>query len=114
MDESSFGRAVKSNYSWLPMNKSNGIVNVTAHGRTSMVCALLSNGGWMCLLIDDTVTAQDFGVFLYLLNVYVSSNWPDEARGTVLVMDNASIHLTTSNKNVAEQYGMKILGLPPY
>ena len=114
VDESSFSRSVKSNYFWLPSNRSSGIVNVTAQGRTSMIWALLSNGSWMWTLMDDTVTAQDFKIFLFLLKLYISSNWTSYAERIVLMMDNASIHLTTSNQSIAERHGMKILGLPPY
>ena len=114
VDESSFNRSVKSNYSWLPANRSSGIINGNANGRTSMLCALLSNGSWIWLLVDDTVTAQDFGLFLLLLNTYIKSNFPTYEERTTLVLDNASIHLTNSTKNIATQFGMKILGLPPY
>ena len=114
VDESSFSRSVKSNYSWLPANRGSGIVNVNANGRTSMLCALLSNGSWIWQLVDETVTAQDFGLFLFLLSTYIKSNFPAFEERTTLVLDNASIHLTHSTKNIATKYGMKILGLPPY
>ena len=67
IDESSFNRSVKLNYSWLSINKSSGIVNAEAQGRTTMILALLSNGDWMWVMVDETVTSQDFWMFLYLL-----------------------------------------------
>ena len=113
-DESSFGWSVKFNYSWLPKNRSSGIVNINAQSRTSMICGLLSNGNWMWLLIDDRVTTMNFGMFLFLLSTYTNSNLPAIGERVTLILDNALIHLTNSTKNTAIQYGIKILGLPTY
>ena len=79
-----------------------------------MIYALISNGNWMWLLIDETVTTQEFGIFLYLLSTFLNANWQTFRNRTIIVLDNASIHLTNSTKNIAAKHGMKILGLHPY
>ena len=114
IDESSFSRSVKSNYFWLPINKSSGIVNVDAQGRTTMIWGLLSSGDRIWLMVDDTVNSQDFWVFLYILKIFLDSNYQNLWAKITLLLDNASIHLTNEVKRVATKYGIRILGLPPY
>ena len=114
IDESSFNRSVKLNYSWLSINKSSRIVNVEAQGRTTMIWALLSNGDWMWVMVDETVTSQDLWVFLYLLQVYIDTNFRNLRAEITLLLDNAFIHLTEETKRVAAKYNMKMLGLPSY
>ena len=114
IDESSFGRSVKQNYAWLPKNQSSGIVNVGALGRTTLIFALMSTGSWIGLLVNETVTGQDFNVFLYLLRIYIDSTFKDLIGKAIVTIDNASIHLTADNKKTAAKYGFEMLGLPPY
>ena len=114
VDESIFNRSIKSNYSWLPVNKSSEIVNVDAQGRTTMIWALLSNGSWIWFLIDDTTTSQDFWLFLFILKTYIETNFLSRRERTTLILDNASIHLTRESKLTASRYDMKMLGIPPY
>ena len=114
MDESSFNRSIKSNYSWLPINRSCEIVNVDDQGRTTMIWALFSNGSWIWFLIDDTTTSQDFWLFLFILKSYIETNFLSRRERTILILNNASIHLTRESKLTISLYSMKMLGLPPY
>ena len=63
---------------------------------------------------DDTIATQDFRMFLFLPSIFIKSNCQSVEERVKLVLENASIYLTNSTNNIAEQYGMKILGLRPY
>ena len=47
IDESNYGRSVKTNYSWLPINQCSGIINVGSQGTITLICSLFSNGNWI-------------------------------------------------------------------
>ena len=79
-----------------------------------MIWGLLSSGDWIWLMANDTVNSQDFWVFLYILKIFLDSNYQNLLAKVTLLLDNASIHLTNEVKRIATKYGMKILGLPPY
>ena len=114
IDESWFSRSVKSQNSWLPKNKSSGIININSQGRWTLIWALMSDGNWICMIHYSTTTSQDFWLFLYLLKVHL--NWQNNYKDkqVVVTLDNASIHSTADVKATASKFGMKIIGLPPY
>ena len=74
----------------------------------------MSTGIWMGLLANETVTGQEFNLFLYLLRIYIDSTFKDLIGKAIVTIDNASIHLTTDNKKTAANYRFEMLGLPPY
>ena len=47
VDESSYNIFIKRNYSWLPIDSSNPILNNKWIGRTSIIFELVSNGDWL-------------------------------------------------------------------
>ena len=49
-----FNRSLKSEYSWLPKGKTSSIINNFAKGRYSMISAILTNGEFICSIIDET------------------------------------------------------------
>ena len=114
IDESHFGRSVKSNYSWLPINECSGIINVGSQGTITLIWSLLSNGHWIWLLNKSTTTAQDFCLFLYIHRIYLDTCLGMPQSQIVVTLDNASIHWTSETMKTASSLGMKIVGLPPY
>ena len=70
----------------------------------AIVCGLHSKGSWMWLLIDETVTTQDFRLFLFLLSTFIKSNYQYVEERVKFVQENALIHLKNSTKNMAWRY----------
>ena len=67
IDEVSFNRKLVNNYSWLPKSKTTSIINIEASGRWSMITAFLSNGQFIALLFNSTITSLEFSEFLWVL-----------------------------------------------
>ena len=114
IDESWFSRSVKSQYFWLPRNKSPWIINVESQGRWTLIWALMSDGDWIWMFLLSTTTSQDFWLFLYTLKIYLNWRNNNKEQPVVLTFDNASIHCTAKVKSTALKLGMRIIGLPTY
>ena len=62
-----FNRSLKSNYSWLPIGKTNSIININAKGRWSVVVGLWSDGEFLIQIFNSTVTSDLFREFIWVL-----------------------------------------------
>ena len=71
VDESSFTKAVKTNYSWLPRGESNSIVNTWGTERAVVLFALFSSGDWIWYITKDTTNSKNFWKFLILLAKFI-------------------------------------------
>ena len=100
IDESSYNRSVKSNYSWLPIGCSSPILNTNCTGRTTIILGLFSNGHWLWMSVNGTTQAGHFWVFLQLLHKFIENCWEQQADTTKVVFDNARIHLTDKVKRL--------------
>ena len=67
VDEWSFTRAVKAEYSWLPVGKSSMVINDHWKGSASLIMALGSNGQWFWIIWQGTINSEVFWIFLNLL-----------------------------------------------
>ena len=115
IDESSYGRSIKRDYSWLPVGVSNPILNINWAGRASIVFGLISTGSWLWMGVDETVKSLEYCIFIMILNAYLQGlNLKWEASSTKLLVDNASIHISSESVNVWTYYGFEINSLPPY
>ena len=74
IDESSFSKSVKSNYSWFSIRQSS-IINVYYQRKASLMWALMINGHWVWLMSKDTMTTQDFNKFIHLLRIYLDKTF---------------------------------------
>ena len=114
VDESSFTKSVKSNYSWLPVGESHPIVNTLGTGRAVVLFALISNGDWFWFISKRTTNSEVFWNFIILLAKYIEL-WMDfSASESKLILDNASIHLSTVTKQITRKLGFRMWLLPQY
>ena len=114
VDESSFTKSVKSNYSWLPVGESHPIVNTWGTGRAVVLFALISNGDWLWFISKRTTNSEVFWNFIILLAKYIEL-WMDfSASESELILDNASIHLSTVTKQITRKLGLRMWLLPQY
>ena len=114
IDESSFSRSVKWNYGWLPKGWSAPILNTRWVGRISIIFALISEGSWLCMSVNDTTKSIDYWIFLMLLSNFIKIRIAQCETPVKLMVDNASIHLSTPSKRTATFYNFEIHSLPPY
>ena len=64
IDESSFSRSVKSNYSCLPRGKGSSIIKNTILGRCSLILGIWIDGKIIGSITTQTVKREDFHYFL--------------------------------------------------
>ena len=107
IDENTFSRSVKSCYSWLPKGSSNGIVNDYSSGRI-MIWTILSNGHWLCSLLQDIATLKEFWAYLLILKLFIQKWFSKAASGVTVILDNAFIHWTSEVKQSRSRHGMRI------
>ena len=72
LDESSFDRSVKRQFSWLPVGRSYPIINDKLKGRASLILATWNSGEWISMVVLDTVDSEKFWFFLELLKLTIS------------------------------------------
>ena len=114
IDESSFTRSVKLDYSWLPIGESHPIVNTWGTGRAVVLFALISNGDWIWFVSKRKTDSENFWNFIILLAKYIEL-WMDfTASDSELILDNASIHLSATTKLITRRLGLRMWFLPQY
>ena len=113
LDGSSFSRSVKNNYSWLPKGKSMPILNTLCKGSTNILLALSIDGRWFWMILSESSTYFTFCIFLFLLQNYVRFVWGNVKFPIKVMLDNASIHLTSQTMKIAQYLKMELNYLPP-
>ena len=109
VDESSFDRSVKNQYSWLPRGKNAPIINDTIQGKATLIVGTWSTGEWFSVAIVGTVNSVKFCVFLKLLEIMLQEIYSDEEDFPIVVLDNAKTHTSKLSKKLIGHlaYGVK-------
>ena len=114
IDESTFSRSIKCNYSWLPCGKSNAIVNSNRTGRANVTFCLSTDGNWFSLISDKTTDFLKFWRYLLFLKEFINLWMKVDTRDVIYTLYNAPVHVSLKTKKFAEQLDMKLLLLSPY
>ena len=114
IDESSFSRSVKSNYSWLPRGKGSSIIHNTILGRCSLILGIWIDGKIIGSITTQTVKREDFHYFLRRLRGALIASGKFHNRQIWLLMDNASIHTSETTITEWRCLGFRLLFVPPY
>ena len=99
IDEWSFERSVKQNYSWLAIDHNWSILHEPIEEKWSLILASFSNGEWFVFLKKGTVNSKFFLLFLEIVESLILSNWDNPTEKYLLLLDNASIHASKLLKN---------------
>ena len=114
IDESTFSRTSKINYSWSKKGSCAELKNTPFSGSTSMILAILSNGFWMCLLTPQTINSDVFALFIGKLKEWVSECNNFDYANVILTLDNCSSHQSSKSKENLKKLGYLIAYLPQY
>ena len=114
VDGSSFSRSVKNNYSWLPKGKSIPNLNIICKGSTNILLALSIDGRCFWMILSESSTHFTFCIFLFLLQNYVRFIWGKVKFPIKVMLENASIHLTSQTMKIAQYLKMELNYLPQY
>ena len=114
VDELSFGRTLKSKYSWLPKGKSNPVINTIWKWNPIIILGLFSTGKWIWVVLPCNNSTDSFWIFLLILREYAELNWNDAKMPIKIILDNASLHITSRTKQVWSNFKMLMHFLPQY
>ena len=98
LDESSFDRSTKLEFSWLPKGRSCQFINDWLKGRTSLILATWNTSEWFAMVVLDTVNSQKFWFFLKLLEAIVRSRNCITQKSPIVIFDNARTHSSIFTK----------------
>ena len=107
-DESSFDRSVKQEYSWLPAGQSCQIINDRLKERASLILATWMTGEWLAMIVTSTVNSEKFRFFLKLLSSIINRSCSNIQKSPVIVIDNASTHLSGLTQEVIKNLNLQI------
>ena len=114
VDEWSFTRAVKMEYSWLPMGHTSSIINDFWKGRANLILSVGSNAQWFGVIKTGTVDSKTFCIFIKLLEKVLLETESVGQWIPVVIMDNARIHSSIYTRSVMNNSKLKVKFLPPY
>ena len=114
VDESSYTRSIKTNYSWLPKRRMKPIMNTIWKGRARLIFGLCSDGNYIGLLGNNTTKADEFCWFLFLLAKFAEYSLQLKQEKITISMDNVPIHLAEKTRRTADLLNLRVDCLPPY
>ena len=114
VDECCFNRALKMDYSWLPVGRSSSVINDTWKGRASLILSVGSNSQWFGVIKTGTVNSKAFCIFLDLLEKVLMKTRCNGRFTPVVILDNAKVHTSNYTKAVMSSLELKVRPLPPY
>ena len=114
VDESSFERSVKQNYSWLPRGSSGIILNDVFKRKSSLILATASNLLWFAMIKEVTVSSLEFCLFIKLLVKVLTPIMEQSEVLPLLILDNARVHNSKLASRVMQNWNFEVNFLPPY
>ena len=114
IDESSFSRLTKKNYSWIPKGKAQIIKNICFRNSCSLVTAITSSGSVIAAKSSGWVNSKLFIIFLKELIRFIKETEQVEQQKVLILLDNASIHRSGEVKEILENENLNIAYIPQY
>ena len=114
LDESSFDRSAKAEFSWLPVGKSCQIINDRFKGRASLILATWSTGEWLAMVVQDTINSQKFWFFLKVLDTIVSRRNEINQKSSIVIFNNARTHSSIFSKSIIKELNLEVRFWAPY
>ena len=109
VDEWNFIRAVKAEYSWLPVGKISVVINDLCKGSVSLIMAAESDGRWFGIIRQGTIDSKIFWMFLRLLKRILQMTEKSKQKFSIIILDNARIYFSYYTKEVVNKLNLKFL-----
>ena len=114
VDESSYTKSTKIDYSWLPRGKSYPIINTHWKASLNWIFAITTQGQWIALLNNNTIKSNEFWRFLFILKKFMEECTDISINDVIITLDNAPIHCSIKTKAWAAKLRFSLEWLPPY
>ena len=114
VDESSFDRSIRSNYSWLPRGADSSIINDRVKGKATLILGTWNTGEWIGVVIIGTVDSIKFCIFMKLLELIVKAVYSNDDKMLTVLIDNAKTHTSKLTRKIISKLAFKTRYLAPY
>ena len=100
IDESSFNREVKTQYSWGIKGNPVEVKNQSFTGSMSWILAIWSNGSWIWFLSNNSIDSDRFIWFIKIMNKWLNSHNNFGYDNINLLLDNCSFHKSNKTQDI--------------
>ena len=114
IDEATYSRTTRINYSWGRRGKWIIMQNSSFNGSTSIILAITSKGDLMPAITSEYNNSKIFIKFLKKLIIWLRKDIKANLNFVKLLMDNSPIHWPSETENYLGLIQWKTLMLPPY
>ena len=114
IDESSFSRLTKRDFSWIPKGKEQIIKSIWFRNSWSLVTAITTSGGVIAAKRNGTMSSDDFIDFLRELVRFIAEKERVEPNRCLFILDNASIHRSVKVREYMESKRLSTAFIPQY
>ena len=114
IDECTFSRSTKTNYSWSIKGYNKEVQNCPFVGNIYMILAILSNGWWFWLTSKDTIDSKIFIYFMNSLNSWIESHDLFNYKELIYMLDNCPSHKSKGTLKMLKEQNHKVCFLPAY
>ena len=114
IDESSFERSVKKQYSWLPIGRSSQIINESFKGKCSLILGISNYSSWFAVVKDTTIDSIVFSACMKMLERLLRFKRLGGKTVPKILLDNARTHKSKLTLNVIAKLKIEVWFLPPY
>ena len=114
IDEVTFGRSTKSNYSWTKRGANWSSSNISFSSSLSLIWAITSLGDWWASHLEST---NNFTTFIEILGnclKWLRVDLQIDMRKIVIVLNNWAIHRSKKVMSYLNKFGWIIIYAPPY
>ena len=114
IDETSFSRLMKNEYSWIRKGENETINNIWFSNSMSMISAITSEGSTISWWVNGSINSDIFSKFIRNLKEFMMKNMKLPLDKVLLILDNASIHKSKSMRRLYLDEGLRVIFLPAY
>ena len=114
VDESSFSRSMKLNYSWIEKGEDNTITNIGFSSSISMWTAITSNGAVFSTVWHGSINSTIFMSFMTKLKEFINKSLNVSLSKTLVILDNASTHKSKDLREFYINEGFNVAFIPAY
>ena len=114
VDESSFDRSIKREYSWLPIGRSFPIINDKIKGRGWLILAIWSTREWLSMVVPETIESKKFWLFIKILELVVCRYYQNCDKFPTIILDNTRTHSLKLTKRIIKGLPFSVRFLAPY
>ena len=112
IDETSFTRLMKNEYSWIRIGENETINNIWFSSSMSMISAITSEGSTISWWVNGSINSDIFSKFIRNLKEFVMKKMKLQRDKVLLILDNASIHKSKSMRRLYLDEGLRVIFLP--